>query len=60
MLRKLWAVLVFALYLAAIAWLICSKIIEKLAKKQYSFVIDMAIFVCLFITAAIVIAILLY
>ena len=60
MLRWLWAVFVFSLYSSAIAWILFSKIVEKLTKKDHSFRVDIVIFLCFFVIAAIVIAILLY
>lgn len=56
MLKYIWPIFVFSLYSAAIAWLLISRILEKLVKKKYSFNVDMAIFACLFIVAAVIFA----
>lgn len=53
MLEGLWAVFVFSVYSATIAWLLISKILEKLIRKKYSFNVDIILFVCLFIVAAV-------
>jgi hypothetical protein len=58
-LRWLWAVFVFSVYSAAIAWLLISKILEKVIKKKYSFNIDIIVFVCLFTVAVAIYIILL-
>jgi hypothetical protein len=60
MLRWLWSVFVFSLYSSAIAWILFSKIVEKLTKKDYSFRVDIVIFLCFFVIFAIIIAMLLY
>ena len=60
MLRWLWAVFVFSLYSSAIAWVLLSKIVEKLTKKDHSFRFDIIIFLCFFVISSIIIAVLLY
>ena len=56
MLRGLWGILTLSIYLSAIAWLIVSKILGKLIKKDYSFNVDIVIFVCLLIIAVVLVA----
>jgi hypothetical protein len=54
MLRGLWALFTLSTYTAAIGWIIISKIVEKITKKEHSFNFEVAIFVVLFIVSAIV------
>ena len=55
MLRRLWAIFTFSVYLSAISWLIVSKMIERLFKKTYSFTVDMVVFACLFVIAVVLV-----
>lgn len=53
MLQGLWALFTLSTYTAAIGWIMISKIIEKIIKKNFSFKVDVTIFVFLFIVSAI-------
>lgn len=53
--RGLWGIITAAIYLSAIAWLIISKIAEKVIKKDHGFTVDVVIFACLFIVAVVLI-----
>lgn len=53
MLRGLWSLFTISVYTAAIGWIIISRIIAKIAKKEYSFNVDLAIFALLFTASAI-------
>jgi hypothetical protein len=55
-LKTLWSILVFSFYSSIIVWLIIAPIADKLIKKDYSFNIDIVIFVLLFIVAVIIFA----
>lgn len=53
MLQGLWALFTLSTYTAAIGWIMISKIIEKIIKKNFGFKVDVTIFVFLFIVSAI-------